>query len=106
MTLRLVIIVTIHPIIHTAAIIAMMMLSRFFYRTGLSFGPSRPVPARFEELFGAIVESSGPRMLGYKGMLDRKNTDREVIFQGVHQVVGSDLGRESRPEEERQATSY
>ena len=31
-------------------------------------------------------------MLRYKGVLYMKCTDRKVIFQGVHQLMGSDLG--------------
>jgi G3E family GTPase len=31
-------------------------------------------------------------MLRYKGVLAMKGTDRKVIFQGVHQLMGSDLG--------------
>ena len=36
--------------------------------------------------------AEGPRMLRYKGVLDMEGTDRKVIFQGVHQLMGSDLG--------------
>ena len=36
--------------------------------------------------------STGRRMLRYKGVLHMKGTDRKVIFQGVHQLMGSDLG--------------
>jgi G3E family GTPase len=32
-------------------------------------------------------------MLRYKGVLNMKGTERKVIFQGVHQLMGSDLGR-------------
>ena len=31
-------------------------------------------------------------MLRYKGVLNMEGTDRKVIFQGVHQLMGSDLG--------------
>jgi G3E family GTPase len=34
----------------------------------------------------------GPRMLRYKGVLYMQGSDRKVIFQGVHQLMGSDLG--------------
>jgi G3E family GTPase len=49
-------------------------------------------PARLEDFLGAIVNIYGPRMLRYKGVLNMKGTDRKVIFQGVHQLMGSDLG--------------
>jgi len=49
-------------------------------------------PARLEDFLGAIVNIYGPRMLRYKGVLHMEGTDRKVIFQGVHQLMGSDLG--------------
>jgi len=51
-------------------------------------------PARLEDFLGAVVNIYGPRMLRYKGVLDMKGTARKVIFQGVHQLMGSDLGPE------------
>ncbi len=49
-------------------------------------------PAKLEDFLGAIINIYGPRMLRYKGVLNMKGTDRKVIFQGVHQLMGSDLG--------------
>ena len=49
-------------------------------------------PAKLEDFLGAVVNVYGPRMLRYKGVLHMKGTDRKVIFQGVHQLMGSDLG--------------
>ena len=49
-------------------------------------------PAKLEDFLGAIVNVYGPRMLRYKGVLNMKGAERKVIFQGVHQLVGSDLG--------------
>ena len=49
-------------------------------------------PAKLEDFLGAIVNIYGPRMLRYKGVLFMKGTERKVIFQGVHQLMGSDLG--------------
>ncbi len=49
-------------------------------------------PAKLEDFLGAIVNIYGPRMLRYKGVLFMEGTDRKVIFQGVHQLMGSDLG--------------
>ena len=43
----------------------------------------------------------GPRMLRYKGVLHMQGTERKVIFQGVHQLMGSDLGPEWGPDEKR-----
>ena len=49
-------------------------------------------PAKLEDFLGAIVNIYGPRMLRYKGVLNMDGTERKVIFQGVHQLMGSDLG--------------
>ena len=49
-------------------------------------------PAKLEDFLGAVVNVYGPRMLRYKGVLYMNGTDRKVIFQGVHQLMGSDLG--------------
>ncbi|HQX58568.1 MAG TPA: GTP-binding protein [Burkholderiaceae bacterium] len=57
--------------------------------------------AKLEDFLGAIVNIYGPRMLRYKGVLNMKGTDRKVIFQGVHQLMGSDLGPEWKPDELR-----
>ena len=58
-------------------------------------------PAKLEDFLGAIVNVYGPRMLRYKGVLDMEGTDRKVIFQGVHQLMGSDLGPLWAPGETR-----
>lgn len=58
-------------------------------------------PAKLEDFLGAIVNIYGPRMLRYKGVLHMKGTDRKVIFQGVHQLMGSDLGPQWAPDELR-----
>jgi G3E family GTPase len=59
------------------------------------FRSERPFdPAKLEDFLGAIVNIYGPRMLRYKGVLHMKGTERKVIFQGVHQLMGSDLGPE------------
>ena len=49
-------------------------------------------PAKLEDFLGAVVNIYGVRMLRYKGVLHMQGTERKVIFQGVHQLMGSDLG--------------
>ncbi|MBE0549030.1 MAG: GTP-binding protein [Rubrivivax sp.] len=57
------------------------------------FRSQRPFnPAKLEDFLGAVVQVYGPKMLRYKGVLHMKGSDRKVIFQGVHQLMGSDLG--------------
>lgn len=63
---------------------------------------SRPFdPVRLEDFFGALVQVYGPNMLRYKGVLYMQGTERKVIFQGVHQVMGTDLGPAWRQDEEK-----
>jgi G3E family GTPase len=57
--------------------------------------------ARLEDFLGSIVQVYGPKMLRYKGVLYMKGTDRKVIFQGVHQLMGSDLGPKWAPGEKK-----
>ncbi|OIP23703.1 MAG: cobalamin biosynthesis protein CobW [Comamonadaceae bacterium CG2_30_60_41] len=59
----------------------------FVFRSDRAFDP-----AKLEDFLGAVVNIYGPRMLRYKGVLYMQGTDRKVIFQGVHQLMGSDLG--------------
>ncbi len=59
----------------------------FVYKSDRPFDP-----AKLEDFLGAIVNIYGPRMLRYKGVLNMQGTERKVIFQGVHQLMGSDLG--------------
>jgi len=59
----------------------------FVFRSARAFDA-----AKLEDFLGAIVNIYGPRMLRYKGVLHMQGTERKVIFQGVHQLMGSDLG--------------
>jgi G3E family GTPase len=68
----------------------------FVFRSDKAFHP-----ARLEDFLGAIVQVYGPKMLRYKGVLHMKGSDRKVIFQGVHQLMGSDLGPKWAPGEKK-----
>jgi len=70
----------------------------FVYRADRPFDP-----ARLEDFLGAVVNIYGPRMLRYKGVMDLKGSDRKVIFQGVHQLMGSDLGPKWAEGEQRRS---
>ena len=70
----------------------------FVYRSARAFDP-----AKLEDFLGAIVNIYGPRMLRYKGVLNMQGTSRKVIFQGVHQLMGSDLGPEWAEGETRES---
>ena len=59
----------------------------FVYRSPRAFKSDR-----LEDFLGSMVQIYGPRMLRYKGVLYVSGMDRKVIFQGVHQLMGSDVG--------------
>ena len=66
------------------------------------FKSDRPFdPARLDEFLGGLVNVFGPRMLRYKGVLLMEGADRKVVFQGVHQIMGSDLGAKWGEDEAR-----
>ncbi len=60
-------------------------------------------PAKLEDFLGSIVQVYGPKMLRYKGVLHMKGSERKVVFQGVHQLMGSDLGPKWLPGEKKQS---
>jgi len=70
----------------------------FVFRADKAFNP-----AKLEDFLGAIVQVYGPKMLRYKGVLYMKGSDKKVIFQGVHQLMGSDLGPKWMPGEKKQS---
>ena len=70
----------------------------FVFRSAQPFDP-----AKLEDFLGAIVQVYGPRMLRYKGVLHMKGLDRKVVFQGVHQLMGSDLAGAWGPQETRES---
>jgi len=66
------------------------------------FKSARPFDtAKLDEFLGSIVQVFGPRMLRYKGVLLMEGADRKVVFQGVHQIMGSDVGAKWGENEER-----
>jgi G3E family GTPase len=62
-------------------------IAAFVFRSDRPFDPER-----LDEFLGRLVQVFGPRMLRYKGVLWMKDVDRKVVFQGVHQMMGSDIG--------------
>ncbi|MGY8526289.1 CobW family GTP-binding protein [Paracidovorax citrulli] len=47
---------------------------------------------RLEQFLSGILSVYGEKLLRYKGVLYMENVDRKVVFQGVHQLMGSDIG--------------
>jgi G3E family GTPase len=68
----------------------------FVFRSDKAFAA-----AKLEDFLGSIVQVYGPKMLRYKGVLYMKGSERKVVFQGVHQLMGSDLGPKWAPGEKK-----
>ena len=57
------------------------------------FKSERPFDSqKLEDFLGGILSVFGAKMLRYKGVLYIKGGPRKVIIQGVHEMMGSDLG--------------
>jgi G3E family GTPase len=56
---------------------------------------------RFGQFMNALVQSYGPALLRYKGVLNMAGHDRKVIFQGVHQLISHEAGARWAAGEER-----
>ena len=63
-------------------------IKAFVFQSGKPFDS-----AKFEEYMGALTQVYGPDMLRYKGVLFMNGTNRRMIFQGVHMLMGADVGR-------------
>ena len=58
------------------------------------FKSSRPFdPDRFETFMSAVSQAYGPQLFRYKGVLHLKGGDHQMVFQGVHMLMGGDKGR-------------
>src|ERR1700761_4809127 len=71
-------------------------IKSFVYRSDKPFDPNR-----LEDFLGGILQIYGERLLRYKGVLYMKGVDRKVVFQGVHQMMGSDLAGKWLPVEKK-----
>ncbi len=60
----------------------------------MGFESDKPFdPQRLESFLAALLRLHGEELLRYKGVLYLKNVPQKVIFQGVHMLMASDLGR-------------
>ncbi len=57
--------------------------------------------AKLEEFLSAMIQVYGKEMMRYKGVLAMKDQPRRVVFQGVHMMMGGDLGKPWGPDEKR-----
>ncbi len=58
-----------------------------------AFTSERPFDSlKLDEFLGSIIQVFGPQLLRYKGILWMAGGEHKVVFQGVHQMMGTDLG--------------
>ncbi|MGA8055224.1 MAG: GTP-binding protein [Burkholderiales bacterium] len=58
------------------------------------FRTSRPFDGvKLEEFLSGMIQVYGPDMLRYKGVLHLEGNPHRVVFQGVHMLMGGDVGK-------------
>jgi G3E family GTPase len=61
--------------------------------TSFVFRAERPFDgSRLEDFFSSILQVYGPKLMRYKGVISVAGTDKRVVLQGVHMLMGSDEG--------------
>ena len=48
---------------------------------------------KLEQFLSGMIQVYGPELLRYKGVLWMKGNPRRVVFQGVHMMMGGDVGK-------------
>ena len=56
---------------------------------------------KLEEFLSGMIQVYGPDLLRYKGVLSLADNDSRVVFQGVHMLMGGDMGKPWAPQEKR-----
>ena len=60
-------------------------------------------PERLQAFFRAALRSHGPALMRYKGIVAFPGMAHRVVFQGVHMMMGSDIGSPWREGETRES---
>jgi G3E family GTPase len=60
----------------------------FVFRSNKAFNGDK-----LEQFLSGIIQVYGPDLLRYKGVLWMKGNPRRIVFQGVHMMMGGDLGK-------------
>src|SRR5713101_314386 len=59
----------------------------------LELDPEFLTDVKLEQFLSGMIQVYGPDLLRYKGVLWMKGNPRRVVFQGVHMMMGGDLGK-------------
>ncbi len=67
------------------------------------FTSTRPMDSGLlDAMLGVIIEAYAPQLMRYKGVIQVNQADRRVVLQGVHMMVGTDVGAPWRDDERRE----
>ena len=58
---------------------------------------------KLEQFLSGMIQVYGPDLLRYKGVLWMKGNPRRVVFQGVHMMMGGDMGKAWGPKDKKQS---
>jgi G3E family GTPase len=58
---------------------------------------------KLEQFLSGMIQVYGPDLLRYKGVLWMKGNPRRVVFQGVHMMMGGDMGKPWAKSEKKQS---
>ena len=58
---------------------------------------------KLEEFLSSMIQVYGQDLLRYKGVLSLKDNPQRVVFQGVHMLMGGDVGRPWGADEKRES---
>jgi G3E family GTPase len=58
---------------------------------------------KLEEFLSSMIQVYGQDLLRYKGVLSLKDNPQRVVFQGVHMLMGGDVGRPWGVDEKRES---
>ena len=71
--------------------------------TSFVFRETKPLGLeKVEDFLSSIVQVHGAQLMRYKGILNIAGVDQRVVFQGVHMLMGSDMGSPWAPGELRE----
>ncbi len=70
----------------------------FVYRSEKPFDGDK-----LEQFLSGMIQVYGPDLLRYKGVLWMKGNPRRVVFQGVHMMMGGDMGKPWTKAEKKQS---
>jgi G3E family GTPase len=60
--------------------------------------------AKLEQFLSGMIQVYGPDLLRYKGVLWMKGKNQRVVFQGVHMMMGGDMGKPWAKGEKKSST--